>query len=207
MSEIAILIRIGLLLNFAKIKNMFSKITVKFLFCLSIGIVPLIGIYSPLKAQNTSGVNVSAKSISTAKKLSEKSKTKAEILDYRGAIADISKAILLNPNEADFYYQRGLILGKLSDRQSAVRDFDNAILLDPNHAWAYLQRAGMSFELGSKFQLTDRRNFGLSLDEDPRRGNSQAMLDLRAARELFQQQGDLEGAKIAKQLIQHFGGS
>lgn len=171
-----------------------------------ISIVPLSGIYAPSKAQNTPDTNVSAESISTAKKLSEKSKTKLEILDYRGAIADISKAILLNPNEADFYYQRGLILGKLSDRQSAVRDFDNAILRDPNHAWAYLQRAGMSFDLGSKYQITDSQNLRLNFEEDPRRGNAEAMLDLRAAQELFQKKGDLEGTKIAKQLIKHFGG-
>ena len=168
---------------------------------MSIGIVSLTGIYTPLKAQYTYSNTVSSESISTAKKLSAKSKTKVEFLDYRGAIADISKAILLNPNEADLYYQRGVILGKLSDRQSAVRDFDNAILRDPNHAWAYLQRAGMSFDLGSKFQLTDDRNLRLNLEEDPRRGNAQAMLDLRTARELFQQQGDLEGAKVAKRAI------
>lgn len=174
---------------------------------MSTGIILLTGISVPLKAQQLDVTNISSESISTAKQLSEKSKTKAEALDYRGAIADISKAILLNPNEADFYYQRGLILGELSDRQSAVKDFDIAILRDPNHAWAYLQRAGMSFDLGSEFQLTDRRNLRFNLDEDPRRGNSQAMLDLRAAQELFQQQGDLEGTKIAQRLIKHFGGS
>lgn len=185
---------------------MYSKITIKILFCLIISIVPLTVICAPLKAQHKLDNTVSAESISRAKKLSEKSKTKSEILDYRGAIADISKAILLNPNEAEFYYQRGVILGKLSDRQSAVRDFDNAILRDPNHAWAYLQRAGMSFDLGSEYQLTNNRNLRLNFKEDPRRGNAQAMLDLHAAQQLFQQQNNLEGAQIAKRLIQHFGG-
>lgn len=178
------------------------------LFCLSTGIVLQCGLTSVV-AQQPNIVKVSAESIATAKQLSEQSKTKAEVLDYRGAIADISKAIQLNPNEADYYFQRGVILGQLSDRQSAVRDFDDAILRDPNHAWAYLQRAGMSFNLGSSFQIRDYRGFNYNLENlvSDRRGDARAMLDLRTARDLFERQGNKEGLQIAEQLIQHFGDS
>ena len=173
--------------------------------CLSMGIVLQSGLTS-VTAQQTNITEVSAESIATAKELSEQSQAKAEVLDYRGAIADISQAILLNPNEADHYYRRGVILGKLSDRQGAVRDFDDAILRNPNHAHAYLQRAGMSFNLSSSFQITDRQGFIYRLDRliGDRRADSRAVLDLRTARDLFAKQGDQEGYQTANSLIEHF---
>lgn len=169
--------------------------------------VLLVGGLTPIRAQQPySTTSVLAESISTAQQLSQQAKQKAEAYDYRGAIADISKAIQLNPNEADYYYQRGLILEELSDRQAAVRDFDSAILRNPNHAWAYLHRGGMSFNLGSSYQITDYRGFKYQLDNiiGDRRGNARAMLDLRTARDLFARQGDTQGHQIADRLIQHF---
>ena len=178
------------------------------LLCLSTGIALQCSFTSAM-AQQTNVAQVSVESSVTAKQLSDRSKSKAEIMDYRGAIADISKAIQLNPNEADYYYQRGLILGKLSDRESAVSDFDDAILRDPNHAWAYLQRAGMSFNLGFGLQIRDYRGFNYNyfLVDDGRRGDARAMLDLRTARDLFERQNNQEGLQIAERLIQHFGNS
>ena len=186
---------------------MHFKTTIALSFCLSTGIL-FAGISTPLKAQPVNSVSVSAESIATAKELSKQSQAKAEILDYRGAIADINQAIILNPNEADHYYQRGLILGKLSDRQGAVRDFDDAILRDPNHARAYLQRAGMSFNLGSRFQIVDSRGFIYRFNRlvGDRRSDSRAVLDLRTARDLFAKQGDKEGYQTADRLLQHFAG-
>ena len=185
---------------------MHFKTTLGLLFCLSTGIL-FAGISAPLQAQPVNSVDVSAESIATAKELSKQSQAKAEILDYRGAIADINQAIILNPNEAAHYYQRGLILGKLSDRQGAVRDFDDAILRDPNHARAYLQRAGMSFNLGgSMFQIVDSSGFIYRFNRlvGDRRADSRAVLDLRTARDLFAKQGDKEGYQTADRLLQHF---
>ena len=186
---------------------MHFKTTIALSFCLSTGIL-LTGISAPLKAQPVNSVNVSTEAIAAAEQLSKQSQAKAEILDYRGAIADINQAIILNPNEADHYYQRGLILGKLSDRQGAVRDFDDAILRDPNHARAYLQRAGMSFNLGSRFQIVDSRGFIYRFNRlvGDRRSDSRAVLDLRTARDLFAKQGDKEGYQTADRLLQHFAG-
>ncbi|MEL6787961.1 MAG: hypothetical protein AAFO76_11245 [Cyanobacteria bacterium J06607_15] len=188
---------------------MYCNISPRLLFCLSVGIVCLQGISFPLSAQQVfSATPVSPEAIATAQQLAQQSKAKVDILDYRGAIADISQAIRLNPHEADFYYQRGLILGELSDRAGAVQDFDDAILRNPNHARAYLQRAGMSFNLGSSFQLRDSRGLIHRFDDiaDDRRGDARAILDLRTARDLFAQQGDEEGYRTADLLLQHFAG-
>lgn len=183
-----------------------SKITRGFICCSSIGII-LSAICLPIEAQVNTTTS-SPEAIATAQKLSQRGQAKAEILDYKGAIADLSQAILLNPNEAEFYYQRGLIFGKLSDRLGAVQDFDDAIDRDPNHARAYLQRAGMSFNLGSSFQITDYRGFKYKLDRlvGDGRSNARAIFDLKKARDLFGQQGDKEGYQTADRLIKHFLG-
>lgn len=192
------------------------KITAKILLTMaqlvagiaSLQIVIFFSSLTPIaKAQNIySPTSIPRESVNQATKLSQQGKAKAEVQDYRGAIADLSQAIRLNPNEADFYYQRGLILANLSDKQAAVRDFDDAILRDPNHAWAYLHRGGISLNLGSSYQIADYRGFNYQITQviGDRGGDAQAMLDLRTARDLFAQQGDREGYKIANRLIQHF---
>ncbi|MEM6614235.1 MAG: hypothetical protein AAF652_18705 [Cyanobacteria bacterium P01_C01_bin.72] len=186
---------------------MHSKITLAFLCCLSTSLM-LTGISTPVTAQSFSSVDVAPEELATAKQLSVRSQAKAEIQNYRGAIADISQAIRLNPNEADFYYQRGLILRELSARASALQDFDDAILRDPNHARAYLQRAGMSFDLRSSFQIRNNQGFLYRFDniDGDRRGNARAILDLQTARDLFAQQGDAEGYQTADFLLRHFAG-
>lgn len=191
---------------------MFSKFATKVVLAIaSIEIALLLGALSPTARaqQSEPATSVSVESISTGRELSRQAQLKVEEQNFRGAISDISKAIQLDPQEADFYYQRGLILSKLSDRQAAVRDFDSAILRDPNHAWAYLHRAGMSFNFNSSYQLNDYRGFNYNIMQviDYRRGDASAILDLRTARDLFARQGDTQGHQIADRLIQHFTGN
>ncbi len=185
------------------------KTTKKILLTLiSIEIITLFTTLTPIaRGQNIfTSTSVSQESVNAAQDLAQQGKAKAEQYDYRGAIADFSKAILLNPNEADLYYQRGLILKELSDRRAAIQDFDDAILRDPNHARAYLERAGVLFNFESSDRFTDDRGFTFRII-NRRRGDARAMLDLRTARDLFAQQGDQEGFQTADQLIQHFAGS
>lgn len=185
------------------------KTTTKVLVTLiSVEIITLFTALIPIvRGQNIfASPSVSQESVNAAQDLSQQGKAKAEQSDYRGAITDFSKAILLNPNEADLYYQRGLILKKLSDRRAAIQDFDDAILRNPNHARAYLERAGVLFNFRSSDRFIDDRGFTFRII-NRRRGDARAMLDLRTARELFAQQGDQEGFQTADQLIQHFAGS
>jgi tetratricopeptide (TPR) repeat protein len=61
--------------------------------------------------------------------------------DYRGALADIDRAIQLNPNSATAYYNRGsLKVGNFQDYRGGLTDFDRAIQIDPNYAMAYNYR-------------------------------------------------------------------
>jgi len=184
------------------------KTTAKILFTLtSIEIILFLTALTPVRGQNIfASIPVSQESIETATDLFQQGQAKAKQLNYRGAIADFSRAIQLNPNEADFYYQRGLILRQLSDREAAIRDFDDAILRNPKHAWAYLQRAGVAFNFQSGDRITNYRASTYPITNRDR-SDARAILDLRTARDLFAQQGDQTGFQTADKLIQHFAGS
>lgn len=184
------------------------KTTAKILLTLtSIEIILFVTALTPVRGQSIfASIPVSQESIDTATDLAQQGQAKAKQLNYRGAIADFSRAIQLNPHEADFYYQRGLILRELSDRDAAIQDFDDAILRNPHHAWAYLQRAGVFFNFNTSDRFRDSRGFSFRLT-NRNRSDARAMLDLRTARDLFAQQGDELGFQTADSLIQHFAGS
>ncbi|WP_460205504.1 tetratricopeptide repeat protein [Scytonema sp. NUACC21] len=100
--------------------------------------------------------------------------------DYKGAIEDFNQAIILNPNNANAYYNRGLLLRELGDALSAVLDFDRALQLNPRHANAYFHRAGARYGIGDE---------------------SGTIQDLQLAAKLFQLQGDTKGYQQAQNLI------
>jgi tetratricopeptide (TPR) repeat protein len=60
--------------------------------------------------------------------------------DFQGAIADLDKAITINPQYAEAYNNRGLTYKALKDYQKAIADYDKAIALNPKLALAYTNR-------------------------------------------------------------------
>ena len=56
------------------------------------------------------------------------------------AIDDYIKAMQLNPDYVDAYYNRGNIYGEQGDFDSAIADYTKAIHLDPDYADAYKNR-------------------------------------------------------------------
>ncbi|MEM7592024.1 MAG: tetratricopeptide repeat protein [Cyanobacteria bacterium P01_A01_bin.83] len=191
--------------NAAKLKPRSIKLA---LGIISLEIALLLSILTiPATAQNSPpSTSVDPESVTAAQKLSQQGKLKVEQQNYRAAIADFSRAILLNPNEADLYYQRGLVFRALSDLEAAIQDFDDTILRDPNHAWAYLQRAGIFFNVESNQGFTSFKGFRFR-QTTSNRGDARGILDLRIARDLFAKQGDREGFQTADELIEHFGGN
>jgi tetratricopeptide (TPR) repeat protein len=46
--------------------------------------------------------------------------------DKQGAIDDLNKAIKLNPNDADAYYNRGDVRFEMGDEQGGTEDYNQA---------------------------------------------------------------------------------
>ena len=74
--------------------------------------------------------------------------TKDELDDYHGAIADYDRAIELDPENAEGYYNRGIAKSGLDDYHGAIADYDRAIELNPNYAEAYFLRGFAKHKLG-----------------------------------------------------------
>ena len=58
----------------------------------------------------------------TAEEYSKRGIVKDNLKDYYGAIADYSKAIEINPNYADAYYNRGLAKYRLRYKNGSCQD-------------------------------------------------------------------------------------
>lgn len=63
--------------------------------------------------------------------------------DFKGAIKDYDKAISLDKNLKDAFFNRGTCQLALKDFKSAMKDFDKTIELDPKFVEAYYSRASV----------------------------------------------------------------
>jgi tetratricopeptide (TPR) repeat protein len=80
----------------------------------------------------------------------EASRGEDERLKTAGAISDIDTAIMLNPNNAYLYFDRGNLHAGADDYVKAIADYDKAIELDPNLAEAYYNRGIANIKLDKK---------------------------------------------------------
>jgi tetratricopeptide (TPR) repeat protein len=69
-------------------------------------------------------------------------------MDYYGAITDFNKAIELDPNDDDAYYNRGRSKHSLKDHSGAIEDYTKAIELSPS-SHSYNNRGDAKEELGN----------------------------------------------------------
>lgn len=146
------------------------------------GIWTVVGGFTPaVEAQSVT--NTSNMLAQGSVNLLKRGQDKFQRQDYRGAISDFNEAIAQNPNDANIYFNRGLVLYELGDELGALWDFEDAILRNPRHARAYFHRAGLRLSLGYR---------------------SGAMQDLRLAAKLFSEQGDKTGYQKVQKLLRHF---
>jgi tetratricopeptide (TPR) repeat protein/predicted aspartyl protease len=61
--------------------------------------------------------------------------------DNEHALADLTRAVELSPNNADYLYERGQVLLRTRELQKALADFNAALALKPDHIPALLSRA------------------------------------------------------------------
>lgn len=78
------------------------------------------------------------------------------------AIADDSRALLLDPTLADLFNTRGELWLKKGDRPKAVQDFGAALRIDPNHERAKANHKALSRELeriGAQMAVAGKPSF------------------------------------------------
>lgn len=78
------------------------------------------------------------------------------------AIADDSRALLLDPTLADLFNTRGELWLKKGDRPKAVQDFGAALRIDPNHERAKANHRALSRELeriGAQMAVAGKPSF------------------------------------------------
>jgi len=69
---------------------------------------------------------------------------------------DYGEALALEPDFADAWYARGLIMEELEDYGGALASYDNALLHEPNHADTLCVRGALFRKLGEpEFALSD----------------------------------------------------
>jgi tetratricopeptide (TPR) repeat protein len=61
--------------------------------------------------------------------------------DYDSALADLTRATELEPDNAEYFYERGRVLWFKKEQPKAVADFDRAIELKPDYVPALMGRA------------------------------------------------------------------
>ena len=84
--------------------------------------------------------------------------------DYERAIADLSKAITLNPKGAEGYVRRGIAYEKEGDHKDAIADFSTVIRLKPGYATAYTMRGGAYEVAGDKGKAIADFRAALAID-------------------------------------------
>ncbi|HVZ21831.1 MAG TPA: tetratricopeptide repeat protein [Vicinamibacterales bacterium] len=107
--------------------------------------------------------------------------------DRRGAIADYSAAIELEPDAPALYVSRGLAERALGDLESAIRDYTHAIALNPSAAPPYVSRGFAEADQGALDAAID--DYNRALDRDPRYAFAYADRGVARAGK-----GDLDGA-------------
>jgi len=76
----------------------------------------------------------------SAKELFNNANEKLDKMRFKEAIELYDKAISINKNYADAYYNRGIAKNNINDTQGALADFSKTIAIKPNFAAAYNNR-------------------------------------------------------------------
>jgi len=105
------------------------------------------------------------------------SATATEKGDLEQAITDCDQAIAPDSQDAQAYYDRGVICAKSGDLERAIRDFDKAIELSPDYGAAYHDRGNAYGALGDLEGAIRDHDKAIELDPDNAQGYYSRGLD------------------------------
>jgi len=89
-----------------------------------------------------------------------------EIIKDQQAIADLDRAIQLDPDHAEVHFIRGLIHYELENYEQAIADYDHAIAIDTKYAEAYGHR-GETYRVLNNYQRAIQ-DFDRAIQLDPK---------------------------------------
>jgi len=85
---------------------------------------------------------------------------------YSKALRDLNQAVLLNPNEAMFYSNRGNIYFDLADDERALADYNNCIRLDATDENAFANRGAIYGRNGKPNKATNDLSRAIELNPE-----------------------------------------
>lgn len=103
----------------------------------------------------------------------------ANVVSSLREVENLSQELRVQPNSAEFYYQRGLSHQNLDNKHGAIEDYTEALQLNPNMAKAYHKRGVLYLDLQERQRAVD---------------------DLRKAALLYFEQGDIESYQNARSM-------
>src|SRR5262245_271082 len=115
--------------------------------------------------------------------------TRYDLLDWKGAIADLDVALWLNPQYVTAWIKRGNTHLNKGDLDEAINDYNQAIRLDPRSPMAWNNR-GLAWQNKGKLD-EGLKDYARALELDPRLS---VALNNRAG--IKHDRGDLPGALI-----------
>jgi tetratricopeptide (TPR) repeat protein len=134
--------------------------------------------------------------------------------DYLGSLTEYTRAIQLDPYNANAWCCRGVAYYRLGDCHNASIDYTRAIELDPNLSIAYYRRGFLHYiskDYGSAIADYNRSidlnpNFALAYSNRGYAyrdlyGDQEAVIDWRFAAKLFKEQGNLPKYESMMNLI------
>src|SRR6185295_4255648 len=83
----------------------------------------------------------------TSEELGDSAGRKILAKDYKGAIVDSNKALLLDPENSAAYVNRGVAKAYLNDYRGAIADYNKCIQLNPLDTNVYRNRGEAMFSL------------------------------------------------------------
>jgi tetratricopeptide (TPR) repeat protein len=84
--------------------------------------------------------------------------------DYKGIVADMDRAIAIDPRKDRLYYMRGTAKSELGDKKGAIEDFDRDITMNPKRATAYHNRGMAKYQLGQWQQALADYNISIEIN-------------------------------------------
>jgi tetratricopeptide (TPR) repeat protein len=138
--------------------------------------------------------------------------------DQRGAIADLTQALTLTPEDTKLLTLRGAAYATQGKLQDAITDFNQALNLDPKLPETLIQRGSVYNQLGEYQQALQDFDQAIALDQENGLAHSnrgvtlfqlgrrqEAIQSLETAKAIFAKAGNQKNVAIIEKTLEEYG--